>query len=150
VGYLEKIISERKPIQHCGIRLDILYFIGCNLDDESSWHSTLGRTHQLLPEAIFEDVFTKVLEMRLLKGLFSVHTQTISSTTIKANASMDSLELKVTEETLGAHLHKIRHFSSMDKEVLLRQSKSNKASQSQQIVIANSQELAAIKSRNKK
>ena len=58
--------------------------------------------------------------------------------------------LKYQKKPLGAHLHKIRHISSMDKEVLLRQSKSNKASQSQQIIIANSQELAAIKSQNKK
>lgn len=28
VGYLENIISDRKLIDHCSMRLDILYFIG--------------------------------------------------------------------------------------------------------------------------
>ncbi|MCD9583396.1 transposase, partial [Tenacibaculum maritimum] len=28
MGYLENIISDRKLISHCSMRLDILYFIG--------------------------------------------------------------------------------------------------------------------------
>ncbi len=28
VGYLENIISDRKLIDHCSLRLDILYFLG--------------------------------------------------------------------------------------------------------------------------
>ena len=61
VGYLENIISDRKLIQHCSMRLDILYFIGYDLDDELPWHSTISRTRQLFPEAVFEEAFTKVL-----------------------------------------------------------------------------------------
>ncbi|MFL0062746.1 transposase [Tenacibaculum maritimum] len=34
VGYLENIISDRKLISHCSMRLDILYFIGYDLDEE--------------------------------------------------------------------------------------------------------------------
>ena len=128
VGYLENIISDRKLIQHCSMRLDILYFIGYDLDDELPWHSTISRTRQLFPEAVFEAVFTKVLEMCILKGMVSGHTQTIDSAPIKANASMDSLELKVAEEDLESHLRKIRHISAMDKDVPLRQSKINKDS----------------------
>ena len=150
VGYLENIISDRKLIQHCSMRLDILYFIGYDLDDELPWHSTISRTRQLFPEAVFEAVFTKVLEMCILKGMVSGHTQTIDSAPIKANASMDSLELKVAEEDLESHLRKIRHISAMDKDVPLRQSKINKASETQQTISANSQELGAIKSRNKR
>jgi transposase len=150
VGYLENIISERKLIQHCSMRLDILYFIGYDLDDELPWHSTISRTRQLFPEAVFEEAFTKVLEMCILKGMVSGHTQTIDSAPIKANASMDSLELKVPEDDLESYLLKIRHISAMDKETPLRQAKLNKASQAQQIITANPQELGAIKSRNKR
>ena len=32
VGYLENIISDRKLISHCSMRLDILYFIGYDID----------------------------------------------------------------------------------------------------------------------
>lgn len=150
VGYLENIISDRKLIQHCSMRLDILFFIGYDIEDELPWHSTISRTRLLFPEEVFEEVFTKVLHMCIEKGMVSGHTQAIDSAPVKANASMDSLELKVPEEDLATYLSKIRHISAMDKETPLRKSKENKASVAQQTISANKQELTAIKGRNKK
>lgn len=118
VGYLENIISDRHLIQHSSMRLDILYFLGYDIDEELPWHSTISRTRQLYPEAVFEQVFTKVLTMCVENGMVSGHTQAIDSAPVKANASMDSLELKIPKEELAAHLEKIRHISSMDKKKL--------------------------------
>ena len=115
VGYLENIISDRDLIQHSSMRLDILFFLGYDIDEPLPWHSTISRTRQLYPEVIFEQVFTKVLTMCVEKGMVSGHTQAIDSAPVKANASMDSLELKVPKEELEAHLHSIRHISAMDK-----------------------------------
>ncbi|AOR28256.1 transposase [Formosa sp. Hel1_33_131] len=53
VGYLENIISDRKLISHCSMRMDILYFLGYDIDDELPWHSTISRTRQLFPESLF-------------------------------------------------------------------------------------------------
>nr|WP_319399671.1 transposase [uncultured Carboxylicivirga sp.] len=54
VGYLENIISDRKLIEHCSMRLDILYFLGYDIDELLPWHSTVSRTRNLkklgLPE----------------------------------------------------------------------------------------------------
>jgi len=72
----------------------------------------------LYPESVFEEVFTKILSMCVEKGMVSGHTQVIDSAPIKANASMDSLELKVSKEELEAHLYNIRAISSMDKKKL--------------------------------
>ena len=118
VGYLENIISDRQLIQHSSMRLDILYFLGYDIDEELPWHSTISRTRQLYPASVFEQVFTKILSMCVDKGMVSGHTQAIDSAPVKANASMDSLELKVPKEDLDAHLEKIRHISSMDKKKL--------------------------------
>ena len=52
VGYLENIISDRKLIQHASMRLDILYFLGYDIDEVLPWHSTISRTRQLFPEAV--------------------------------------------------------------------------------------------------
>jgi len=76
--------------------------------------SRLGNV--VLIDDVFEEVFTNILTMCVEKGMVSGHTQTIDSAPIKANASMDSLELKVPKEDLEAHLKSIRHMSSMDKE----------------------------------
>ena len=150
VGYLENITSDRKLITHCSLRLDILYFLGYNIDEELPWHSTISRTRQLYPESVFESLFTHVFKMCVAMQMVSGHTQVIDSAPVKANASMDSLELKVPEEDLEAHLRAVRHISNRDKETPLRSAKNNKAPKSQQSVSASKQELQAIKSRNKK
>jgi len=150
VGYLENIISDRKLIGHCSLRLDILYFLGYDIDEELPWHSTISRTRQLFPEAVFEEVFTKVLALCVEKGMVSGHTQAIDSAPVKANASMDSLELKVPEEELESHLRKVRHISAMDREKPHRKSKGDRSDKGQRNVTANKKELDAIKGRNKK
>ena len=109
VGYLENIIIDRNLIDHSAMRLDILYFLGYDIDEELSWHSTISRTCRLFPDDVFEQVFTRVLSMCVDKGMVSCHTQAIDSAPVKANASMNNLELKVPEEGLEAHLHSIRY-----------------------------------------
>jgi len=150
VGYLENIISDRKLIDHCSMRLDILFFIGYDIDEELPWHSTISRTRQLFPEAVFVEVFTKVLAMCVEKGMVSGHTQAIDSAPIKANASMDTLELKVPQEDLDEHLRKLRALSSIDKEEPHRKSKGDRSDMGQRSVTANDRELSAIKGRNRK
>lgn len=143
VGYLENIISDRQLISHSSMRMDILYFIDYDLEDELPWHSTISRTRQLFPEEVFEGVFSKVFSMCVEKGMVSGHTQVVDAAPIKANASMESLELKVPEDELEAHLRKVRHFSREDRKV-------NKASKDQQTLSANKHKLKGIESRNKK
>src|SRR5690606_9695953 len=78
------------------------------------------------------------------------YTQAIDSAPGKANASMDSLELKVPEEELEAHLRKVRHISNRDKDKPFREAKTNKATKIQQTLSAHQKELQAISSRNNK
>lgn len=150
VGYLENIISDRKLIDHCSMRMDILYFLGYDIDEDLPWHSTISRTRQLFPETVFEEVFTTVFTMCVEKGMVSGHTQAIDSAPVKANASMDSLELKVPEAELQEHLKRIRHISSMDREVPFRKAKKDRAPKAQQGITASKKELGAIASRNRK
>ena len=145
VGYLENIISDRKLIAHCSMRLDILYFLGYDIDEELPWHSTISRTRQLYPESVFEKVFTKILSLCIEKGMVKGYTQAIDSAPVKANASMDSLELKVPVEALEAHLSKVRVQSYRD-----RTAKHNKADKTQQSISASEKELRDIKTRTAK
>lgn len=161
VGYLENIISDRKLMQHCAIRMDILFFLGYNIDEPLPWHSTLSRTRALLPDDIFTAAFEKVLDMCIDKGMVSGHTQAIDSATVKANASMDTLELKVPAEELDEHLRKVRVMSAVDRSdndskppmassPPRRSAKNNKASAVQQTITADQRSLKEIKSRNLK
>ncbi|WP_167619969.1 IS1182 family transposase [Maribellus sediminis] len=151
VGYLENIISDRQIIEHCSMRLDILYFLGFDIDEELPWNSTLSRTRQLFPEELFEKVFEQVLRMCIEKGMVSGHTQAMDSAPVKANASMDSLELKVPEEELDDYIRRVRHLNTKDKENYPhRKAKKNKATKEEQTITADKQELQGIKSRTKK
>ena len=47
VSYLENISSDRRLMDFCSMRLDILYFLGYDIDEELPWHSTVSRTWQL-------------------------------------------------------------------------------------------------------
>ncbi len=84
VGYLENIISDRKLIEHASMRLDILYFIGYDIDEHLPWHSTISRTRQLFPEEVFERVFTHILAMCIGKGMVKGNTQAVDSAPVKA------------------------------------------------------------------
>uniref|UniRef100_UPI001FE4E26A transposase n=1 Tax=Hymenobacter crusticola TaxID=1770526 RepID=UPI001FE4E26A len=38
IGYLENITSDRRLLEHCAMRLDLLYFLGYELDEALPWH----------------------------------------------------------------------------------------------------------------
>ena len=145
VGYLENIISDRRLIEHASMRLDIMFFINHDIDDELPWHSTISRTRDMFPDVLFTELFERVLAMCVNKGMIAGKTQAIDSAPIKANASMESLELKVPEEELEEHLLKVRAMSEVDKKKL----KENKASKKQQSLSASEGELKALDSRTK-
>jgi len=82
--------------------------------------------------------------------MVSGHTQAIDSAPVKANASMDTLELKVPADELDEHLRKVRALSSMDREEPHRKSKDDKSDKDGRSITANDKELCAIKGRNRK
>lgn len=94
VGYLENLGSDRRIISTASLRLDILYFIGYNIDEQLPWHSTLSRTRQLYGEEIFRELFRKVLKQCIDKGMVAGKRQAVDSVHVKANASLDSIAEK--------------------------------------------------------
>lgn len=91
VSRLENLVSDRRLIEHCSLRLDILYFLGYEVDEDLPWHSTISRTRQLYPAAVFEHLFDHVFAQCVTAGLVTGHTQAVDSAFVKANASLESL-----------------------------------------------------------
>ena len=94
IGYLENLGSDRRIISAASMRLDMLYFIGYDIDEALPWHSTLSRTRQLYGESLFKELFKRVLKQCIEKGMVSGRRQAMDSAPVKANASMDSLKEK--------------------------------------------------------
>ena len=91
VSRLENLASDRRLIEQCSLRLDILYFLGYEVDEDLPWHSTISRTRQLYPAAVFEHLFDHVFAQCVAAGLVTGHTQAVDSAFVKANASLESL-----------------------------------------------------------
>ena len=143
IAHLENIDSDRKLLEVCSLRLDLLYFLGYNLGEELPCHSTLCRTRKLLPRQIFDQIFNHILFLCIQAGMVAGSVVAVDSALIKANASMDSLELKVPEEELEEALEKARPVISTAR----RKTKENKANLQQQTLTASKEELKEIESR---
>ena len=145
VGYLENISSDRKLINFCSMRLDVLYFLNYDIDEPLPWHSTVSRTRQLYGGELFEKLFSRVFTLCVEKGMVAGHTQAIDSAYIKANAGMDSIEVKQPVQSIRDFVNK----SSEENFTPLRKSKENKASEEQKTITASEQELNELTTRNK-
>ena len=91
VDRLENLVSDRRLVEHCALRLDILYFLSYEVDEDLPWHSTVSRTRQLYPAAVFERLFDHVFAQCVTQGLVAGDTQAVDSAPVKANASLYSL-----------------------------------------------------------
>jgi transposase len=108
IGYLENLGSDRRIINTVSLRLDMLFFVGYNIDEPLPWHSTLSRTRQLLGEEIFKQLFRDVLKQCIEKGLVAGRRQVMDSVAVKANASMDSLMEKEILDDASAYADELR------------------------------------------
>jgi transposase len=96
VSRLATLVSDRRLIAQCALRLDILYFLGYEVDEDLPWHSTISRTRHLYPAAVFEHLFDQVFAQCVRAGLVAGDTQVVDSAPVKAAASLDSLREKPT------------------------------------------------------
>jgi transposase len=94
VQHLENITSDRKLVELASLHVGIRAFLGYDLAQLLPSHSTVSRTRQRLPVAVFEACFTQVVGLCVQQGLVSGHTQVVDSAYIKANASMSGLKPK--------------------------------------------------------
>jgi transposase len=94
VGYFENIISDRALVKTASDMLSVRYFLGYDIDEKLPWHSTISRTRGIIKQETFEKIFTEILGMCRDAGLIEGKHQSIDSTLVKANASLDSLELR--------------------------------------------------------
>lgn len=91
VSRLKNLVSDRRLVEHCSLRLDMLYFLGYEVDEYLPWHSTISRTRQLFPAAVFEHLFNHVFAQCVAASLVTGHTQAVDSAFVKGNASLKSL-----------------------------------------------------------
>src|SRR5438876_11507401 len=98
VGYFEGLSSQRGIAWRCADSLSLRSFLGVALTDKTPEHSSMTRIRKRLPEEVFEQVFTFVLQVAVEYGLLKGKTIAVDSTTLEANAAMKSLVRRETGE----------------------------------------------------
>lgn len=145
VGYLENILYDRRLVEFCSMRMDVLYFLNYDIDEPLPWHSTISRTRNLFGKELFEELFNKVLEMCINKGMVAGHTQAVDAAFVKANASLDSLEVKKAATDTHNYVEKSFEVNEEPK----RKAKNDRSEPIQQVISAKKQDLNEVRSRQK-
>jgi transposase len=85
------IASERELMEQIGERLDFLWFLGLDLESSIPDHSVLSKARRRWGKEVFEKLFTRTLQQCVAAGLVDGRLLHIDSTTLKANASKNSV-----------------------------------------------------------
>ncbi len=105
-GYFEGITHDRELVRKVSDSLSARLFVGYDLDEEIPWHSTISRTRAKLSAGIYDELFRRVLTMCVNAGLVSGGHQSIDSTLVKANASLESTVRKEPSLTVSEYIER--------------------------------------------
>jgi transposase len=113
-GFFEDIVSDRELIRRMSDSLAARLYLGYDIDEELPWHSTISRTRVLMPEKLFEEIFNRVLKMCADTGLIEGSHQSIDSTLVKANASLEKVERKSPKLTIEKYIEETKKGNPVD------------------------------------
>src|SRR5258707_5025398 len=85
------IPSERELMEQIPERLDFLWFLGYDLETVIPNHSVLSKARSRWGSQVFEKLFVRTIEQCVRAGLVHGRLLHIDSTTLKANASRNSV-----------------------------------------------------------
>ncbi len=89
--FMDDVASERELMRILAERLDYLWFLEMDLDDEIPDHSVLSKARKRWGKEVFQDLFVRVVEACVKAGLVGGDKIHMDGSLIRANASMDSL-----------------------------------------------------------
>src|SRR5579871_2510183 len=104
IGYFEGIDSERGIAWRCADSLSLRSFVGYEIHENSTDHSTISRTRRLIDIETHQAVFQWVLKVLADYDLISGKTVGIDATTLEANAAMRSIVRKDSGQNYVAFL----------------------------------------------
>jgi len=108
IGYLYGIVSERRLMQEIQVNLAYRYFIGYSLEEDIPDHSTLSRNrNERFKDSTFQEIFDEIVFQCKAYGLIQADDITFDSTTVEANASLDSLEPRKVDLRPDEYIKKV-------------------------------------------
>lgn len=90
--FWDNLPSERELIRVVGERLDYLWFLKMDLDDEIPDHSVLSKARRRWGKEIFEGLFVQIVKSCVEAGLVDGSKIHMDGSLVNANASRDSVQ----------------------------------------------------------
>jgi transposase len=107
IGYFEGIDSERQIVWRCEDSLSLRRFLGLALGDSIPDHSSLSVIRRRLSPDVFKAFHHLVLEMLKAEKLLKGRHLAIDSTTMAANASMQTIVRRDTNQSYLGYVKKL-------------------------------------------
>ena len=114
IGYFEGIQTQRGIAWRCSDSRSLAEFLGMPPTEPTPEHSSLTRIRKRLPPEVSEAVFERVLAIADEKKLLHGKTVAVDSTTLEANAAMNSIVRKDTGEDYQAYLRRLAAEDGLD------------------------------------
>jgi len=89
--FLDNVSSERELMRIVGERLDYMWFLEFDLDDEIPNHSVLSKARKLWGSEVFEELFVETVQQCVKAGLVDGKKIHMDGSLIEANASKASV-----------------------------------------------------------
>lgn len=107
IGYFEGIGSQRGIAWRCSDSLSLRDFLGIPLTEDSPDHSSLSVIRDRLPIEVHREMFTWVLRLLEEKKLVKGKTVGVDSTTLEANAAMQSIVRRDTGDDYETYVKQL-------------------------------------------
>jgi len=114
VGFFENLPSERGIAARCADSLSIREFLHYELDEATPHHSSFTVIRQRLSPEVYDQVFGLVLKALKRKGLLKGKRLGIDASVMEANASLASLEHRLTGEAYAEYVSKLAAAAGVD------------------------------------
>jgi len=114
VGYFEGIDSERGIAWRVADSMALRRFLGYELADQTTDHSTLSRNRRLIDLETHQEIFVWVLQVLAREKLLDGKTLGIDATTLEANAALRSIVRRDTGEGYQEFLTQLAKASGIE------------------------------------
>ena len=114
IGFFENLASERGIAARCADSLSIRQFLHYGLDEATPDHSSFTIIRQRLSAEVYDQVFGLILKALKEKKLLKGRRLGIDASVIEANASLASLEHRLTGEAYAEYVRRLAEAAGVD------------------------------------
>jgi transposase len=114
IGFFENLPSERGLAARCADSLSIRAFLHYGLQEATPDHSSLTVIRQRLSTEVYERVFALVLKALKKHKLLKGRKLGIDASVMEANASLRSLQHRLTGDAYAAYVKKLAEAAGVD------------------------------------